>query len=241
MILLRKYLEKLGKKAGAADDSKDWLDKQGFTSSSGGPVTLSQVLALLKNPFYYGEFQYPESPGGKWFKGAHKPLISKELFELVQQTRGAYKGIWGSKQFAFRGLLKCGLCGADITAQEKFKQLKNGEFNRHVYYNCTRRVDPNCPEKYINETNLCILLQEFIEANHKKINITDRLQARVEKHYGITKTLFSHYEIETKLENPFVEYSRYVLSNGTEGEKTAFANGIVNDLVIKNGVILIGK
>jgi len=217
---------------------KAWLDEQGFTNRSGRSITLSQIFIILTTTFYYGEFEYPES-SGKWFKGAHKPLISKELFELVQQTRGAYKGIWGSKQFAFRGLLKCGRCGADITAQEKFKKLKNGEFNRHVYYNCTRRVDPNCQEKYINETNLCILLQEFIEANHKKIRISDKLQAKIEKHYGITQTLFEHYEVETKLEKPLIEYARYVLNHGTEGEKTALASGIQSKLMLKNSELYI--
>lgn len=214
---------------------KDWLEEQGVTTRNGKTIPLSSVLAMLINPFYYGEFQYPEGPDARWYKGAHKPLISKELFDQVQQTRGVYRGKWGSKQFAFRGLLKCGRCGADITAQEKFKKLKNGEFNRHVYYNCTRRVDPNCKEKYINETDLCTLLQEFIEANHKKINITDKLRAKVEKHYGVTKTLFDHYRVELKLENPFIEYSRYVLSSGTDSEKTVFAKGIQGRLAIKEG------
>lgn len=216
---------------------RDWLEEQSVTTRSGKMIPLSSVLAMLINPFYYGEFQYPEGSGARWYKGAHKPLISKQLFEQVQQTRGVYKGKWGSKQFAFRGLLKCGRCGADITAQEKYKKLKNGEFNRHVYYNCTRRIDPHCKEKYINETDLCVLLQEFIEAHHKKINISDKLRAKVEKHYGVTKTLFAHYKIETSLDNPFIEYSRYVLSNGTEIERMAFAIGIKNELAIKNGQI----
>lgn len=232
--IIAEVFRKAGQENWSGRRLKTWLDEQDFTSRSGGQVTLSQVLALLKNPFYYGEFQYPEGPGAKWYKGSHKPLISKELYELVQQTRGVNKGIWGSKQFAFRGLLKCGRCGADITAQDKIKKLKNGEFNRHVYYNCTRRVDPNCPEKYINETNLCILLQEFIERNHKKIRITDKLQAKVEKHYSVTKTLFEHYKIEQKLDIPFIEYSRYVLSKGTESEKKMFADGIRAKFIIMN-------
>ncbi len=235
--IIAEVFRKAGQENWSGRRLKNWLDEQEFKSRSGGQVTLSQVLALLKNPFYYGEFQYPEGPGAKWYKGSHKPLISKELFELVQQTRGVNKGIWGSKQFAFRGLLKCGRCGADITAQDKIKKLKNGDFNRHVYYNCTRRVDPHCPEKYINETNLCILLQEFIEKNHKKIQISDKLRSKIEKHYAITKTLFSHYKIDHKLKTPFVEYSRYVLSAGAESERTALANGIQTKLQLKNSLL----
>jgi site-specific DNA recombinase len=234
---IAEMFRKAGQEGWSGRRLKDWLDGMDFRGRSDMPINLSQILAMLLNPFYYGEFQYPEAPDGRWFKGAHKPLISKELFDLVQQTRGVNKGIWGSKQFAFRGLLKCGRCGADITAQEKFKKLKNGEFNRHVYYNCTRRVDPNCKEKYINEKDLCILLQEFIETNHKKIRITDKLQAKIEKHYGVTKTLFDYYKVEVELESPFVEYSRYVLNNGTEGERTSLTKGMLTRLAIKDSIL----
>ena len=139
------------------------------------------------------------------------------------------------KNFAFRGLLKCGRCDADITAQDKFKLLKSGEHKRFVYYNCTRRKDPNCKEKYINEVNLCVLLQEFIEANHKKVHITDKIQAKIEKHMYVTKSLLDHYKIDQKLDVPLIEYSRYVLSVGTEIEKATLADGITTKLNIKNG------
>lgn len=220
---------------------KDWLAEQNMTTRNGKPIPLSSVLAMLINPFYYGEFQYPEGPGAKWYKGAHKPLISKDLFEQVQQTRGVYKGKWGSKQFAFRGLIKCGRCGADFTAEEKFKKRKSGEFKRHVYYHCTKRIDPNCKEPYINETDLCALLQEFIEKNHKKIRISDKLQSNVEKHYGVTRTLFEHYKVEEKLDSPFVEYARYVLKNGTENERKSFATTINTELAIKHGEMKLNK
>jgi len=143
----------------------------------------------------------------------------------------------GVEKFAFRCLLKCGRCGADITAQEKFKKLKNGEFNRHVYYNCTKRFDPNCKEKYINENDLRILLQEFIETNHKKIRVNDKLQARIEKHYGVTKLLFDYCKVKVELESPFVEYSRYVLNNGSEGERASLTKGMLTRLAIKDSIL----
>lgn len=218
---------------------KSWLDEKGVTTRSGKLVPLSSLLAMLINPFYYGEFQYPEGPDAKWHKGAHKPLISRELWNEVQQSRGINKGVWGSKQFAFRGLIYCGQCGAMFTAQEKFKKLKNGGYNRHVYYSCTRRVDPNCQERYINEIELCRMLQEFIEQNYDEIKITDKLRAKIEKHYQITKTLMEYYKFDKKLDTPFIEYSRYILSKGTEAERTSYTNGIITKLSIKNGLLSI--
>jgi DNA invertase Pin-like site-specific DNA recombinase len=220
---------------------KQWLDGIGFTNRSGKPAPLSGILAMLLNPFYYGEFQYPEGPDARWYKGAHKPLISKELFEQVQQTRGVYKGLWGTKKFAFRGLLKCGRCGADFTAQEKYKKLKTGTFSRYVYYNCARKIDPSCKEKYINEKDLCLLLQEFIENNHKQIHITDKLRSKVERHFQITKMLLEHYSLEQPLDTPFVEYSRYILVRGTESERTTFAVGIKTKLQLYDGKVAIAE
>lgn len=217
---------------------KLWLDEIGFTNRSGKPIALSQVFLILTNTFYYGEFEYPE---GVWFKGSHEPLVSKELFELVQQFRGTNKGVWGSKQFAFRGLLKCGHCGGEVTAEEKFKKLLNGEFNRHVYYRCTKKVNLHCPEKYLNETKLIELLSKFIAKNADNIKLSDKLLSDIEQHCAVTESLFNHYSVNRKLDKPVVEYARYVLSRGSFAEKARFTKGILSTLIIKDGKLLYNK
>ncbi len=236
--LIREAFHKAGYERWSGRRIKAWLDEKGFTNRSGKPISVSQVLVILNTPFYYGRFQYPEAPDAPWYDGAHKPLISKELFDQVQETRGINKGVWGSKTFAFRGLLKCGQCGADITAQDKFKTLKKtGEVKRFVYYNCTRRKDPNCTEKYINEDKLCELMKDFIEENYATIKISDKLRAKVDKHMYVTKTLLTHYDISRELNDPFVEYARYALISGTENEKTSLAAGMETKLQIKHGLL----
>ena len=215
------------------------MDEKGITTRNGHKVPVSSILAMLINPFYYGEFQYPEGPGNPWYKGAHKPLISKQLWDEVQQSRGIYKGVWGSKSFAFRGLLQCG-CGAEVTAQDKIKLIKKtGDHKRFVYYNCTRKVDPNCKEKYINEEILCELLQPLIEKNVRKIRVSEKLQAKIDKHYSVTRRILEQYSVEALPSEPLIEYSRYILKSGSEAEKTAFANGIKDKIVIKNGKLKI--
>lgn len=218
---------------------KAWMDEKGITTRNGHKVPVSSILAMLINPFYYGEFQYPEGPGNPWYKGAHKPLVSKQLWDEVQQSRGIYKGVWGSKSFAFRGLLQCG-CGAEVTAQDKIKLIKKtGDHKRFVYYNCTRKVDPNCKEKYINEEILCELLQPLIEKNVRKIRVSEKLQAKIDKHYSVTRRILEQYSVEALPSKPLIEYSRYILKNGSEAEKTAFANGVKDKIVIKNGKLKI--
>lgn len=220
---------------------KTWLEKEKVTTRSGKPVPVSSILAMLINPFYYGRFQYPEGAGNPWYDGAHKPLVSKELWNEIQQTRGVNKGVWGSKQFAFRGLLKCGRCGAEITAQEKIKIIKKtGGYKRFVYYNCTKKTNPNCSERYMNEDTLCELLLELIEKEPRKIHITPKLQSKIERHHKVANSVFKQYGIEQTLNKPIIEYSRYVLREGNEVEKTAFANGITNKVLIKNGALRLG-
>lgn len=79
--------------------------------------------------------------------------------------------------------------------------------------------------------------KEFIEQNHKKLKVNDKLRSKIERHYSVTKSLFTHYKVEQKLMIPLVEYSRYVLDNGNENERTALAKGVTSKLAIEHGVL----
>jgi hypothetical protein len=63
----------------------------------------------------------------------------------------------------------------------------------------------------------------------------NKLRAKTDKHFYVTKTLFTHYKIDQRLDDPFIEYSRYVLTNGTESERITFAAGIKTKLQIRHG------
>lgn len=232
--LVTEMFHKAGYNGWSGRRLKQWFTEQGCINRSGSVVSLSQILEMLKNPFYYGEFQYPEKDG-IWYKGAHKPLISKELFDMVQQTRNMKHGNWGLKQFAFKGLLKCGSCGADVIGEEKFKKLKNGDVNRHVYYRCTKKIDYNCPERYINEKVLCETLMQFIEKEAESLDISSSLRAKVEQHTEATRSLLDHYKVKVDLADPLSEYARYVLTKGNEKDRHELAKGIQQRLLFKGG------
>lgn len=54
-----------------------WLKEDiRFRTKHGKPLTLSNIYIILKNTFYYGEFEYPRG-SGNWYKGKHQPLITK--------------------------------------------------------------------------------------------------------------------------------------------------------------------
>lgn len=101
---------------------KRWLDQIGFTTRAGKKVTLSIVYQMLKNPFYYGEFQYPIKDG-IWYLGKHPPLITKIIFNKVQeQLITSPKSPWGEKIVTFKGLFKCGIRKGNIIGENRFRK-----------------------------------------------------------------------------------------------------------------------
>jgi len=214
---------------------KKWLDSINFTSKSGNLAPLSHVLKILKNPFYYGEFEYPLG-SGKWYKGSHEPLISKDIFDIVQARRlGPRKSQYGAKIFTYKGLLKCGNCGHNITAEEKFKKLLDGKFSHHIYYHCTRSLDNGCGS-YINEGELEEKLISFIEnLDLNKIEISQSLRASFGEYKKVTSNIFAQQNIDFNNDDINLKsYARYIFKEGTSRQKAEFIRGLGIPLYLYN-------
>lgn len=141
----------------------------------GKPMSRSQIYKTFTDPFYYGEFEYPEK-SGNWYTGKHQPMITKDEFEQVQIFLGN-KGRPRPKthEFDYTGLLRCGECEAMITAEEKYQTIcsvckyKFASLNKtdcphchtmitamdnptrlhYTYYHCTKRKKKKCNQKSI--------------------------------------------------------------------------------------------
>ncbi len=114
----------------------------------------SIVHKILTNPIYYGEFEWV----GKLYKGTHEPLVSRKLFEQVQDVlfvRGQRRTRQQKHQWAFQGLVSCGHCGCALTAE-----IKKG---RYVYYHCTGHKG-KCNEKFVREEELAKQFGEALNA-----------------------------------------------------------------------------
>jgi DNA invertase Pin-like site-specific DNA recombinase len=215
------YLSESGRKI------KKWLDSINFTSKSGNYVPLSHVLKILKNPFYYGEFEYPIE-SGKWYKGSHEPLITKEIFDMVQARRlGPRVAQYGSKYFAYKGILKCGNCGHNITAEEKFRKLLDGKFSHHIYYHCARSLDNGCGS-YISENELEEKLLELIEdMDLNKVEISQSLRSSFGEYKKVTSNIFAQYNIDINEDDINLKsYARYIFKEGTSRQKAEFVRGL---------------
>ena len=129
----------------------------GLIGRKGKPVHKSKIARLLQNPFYYGVIRFK----GEMYEGSHPPLISKKLFdkcqEVLKQRSKPHKN--RPKYFTFRGFIKCGECGAMITAENQ---------KGHNYYRCTKRLGP-CRQKYIREE----VLAEQVKRAIQKVSLSD--------------------------------------------------------------------
>lgn len=138
-------------------DVTAWAHREGLRSKKGKKVGTSAVGKMLQQPAYTGNFDW----NGKRYLGKYDPLIPFSLFERVQEIMHSKARPRPKKRdFAFRGLLRCGTCGCKITAEIKKE--------RHVYYHCTRGGKVKCHELPIGEENLARQLGEPL----KRLRIT---------------------------------------------------------------------
>ena len=129
-------------------------DQWGLRNRLGKKVAKSTIYRIFNDPFYYGMFEYPKH-SGNWYQGAHKSMITEDQYDRIQDLLGR-KGKSRPKKhhFTFTGLMQCGECGAMITAEKKIKRQKNGNVHRYIYYHCTKRINPKCTQKCIEEKKL---------------------------------------------------------------------------------------
>ncbi|MBT6228676.1 MAG: recombinase family protein [Candidatus Scalindua sp.] len=123
----------------------------GLVTDKGKPIARSKFYSLFKNPFYYGSFNW----NGKLYSGKHEPMITKAEYDLAQEIISGNKpSFYNNHIFAFTGMIKCGECGAGITAEKKTKHQKNGNIHHYTYYHCTKQINPKCTQKTIRDTEL---------------------------------------------------------------------------------------
>jgi site-specific DNA recombinase len=182
-------------------------------------LTLGNIYLILQSPFYYGVFEYPHK-SGNFYTGRHEPLITKELFDQVQiQIKNQFVRS-ENKEFAFTKLMTCGLCGSGICADEKFKKLKDGSVNRHIYYGCTKARDKNCKCGYLNEEELVKQFEDLLDTvDLNEISIKEKIKTEVERFKKFQRVLL---DIKGKIEIKEIDirnYAKFILREGSINEK----------------------
>ena len=122
--------------------------------TGGGKLVRSIWYKMLGNPFYAGIIVY----NGKESKGKHKPLITLDEFNRIQELLGlrGCKRKPQKQNFTYSGMFKCGVCGCGITAEHKTKYLKQKkEVKGYDYYHCThKKKEANCRQGSVEEKEI---------------------------------------------------------------------------------------
>jgi hypothetical protein len=130
-----------------------WLDvwqSSGLRSKKGATVPTATIRHTLLARLYMGDFDWH----GKTYHGIHQPLVSRELWERVQQLlneRSAARYRKAKHTFAFSRLITCGYCGCSLVGD-----IKKG---RYVYYHCSG-YKGICPDRYVREE---VLEERFVK------------------------------------------------------------------------------
>jgi len=213
-----------------------------FKSKGNKNLALSNIYLVLQNHFYYGKFEY----GGNWYDGKHEPLITKELFDKVQdQLKRDHFVKSEMKEFAFTKLITCGHCGSGITADEKYKKLKDGTTARYVYYGCTRAKNLHCEGGYIREEELIEQLIRVIDwVDINEIGAKHKFQEELERFNKFQKMFIESSDKAKKLKPlnmDLKDYAKYLLKEGSVIEKRELLSCIKTKLVLKQKILTLEK
>lgn len=240
---IKKIFEKVAYEHWSGRKIYNWLRfNLNFRSAYGKKhLSLGNIYRILDNTFYYGVFEYPRS-SGNWYTGKHEPIITKELFTLVQeQIKSQVLRVEG-KEFAFTKMMVCGLCGSGISADEKFKKYKNGTVQRYVYYGCTKARGADCKCGYTEEKEILKQFEELInKINLNEIEVKERIKADVERFSKLQKFLLGTKE---KIDIPSIDirgYAKYVLKEGSNLEKREMLGCLKSKILLSQKKISLEK
>ena len=238
--VIKQMFEKVAYEKWSGRKLYNWLrfDLNFRTALGKKHLSLGNIYRILENTFYYGPFEYPRG-SGNWYQGKHEPLITKELFDLVQnQMKNSQLIRRENIEFAFTKIMTCGLCGSGISATEKFKKLKNGGYNRHIYYGCTKAKDKNCKCGYISEEDLIKQLQKQIDKlDFKKLPVQDKIEGEIKR--------FKKFQMMATGKNQNIDvsdvdvknYIKFLLKEGDDQEKRELLTCLNGEILLKNKVI----
>lgn len=165
-------------------------------SCFGKVISRSAMGNLLKNPVYHGVFRWR----GKQYIGKHQPLVSPELFDMVQdklQEKSQQKKKSTKKQWLYQGMIECEMCSSALTMEIKKK--------KYIYYHCTNSKR-NCSKVYIREERI----EEQIIEHLSQISPSRELTELVAQTLRESKQDLDQYQLSRRqeLEHEYQEVQR---------------------------------
>ena len=241
--IVKQIFEKVAYENQSIYDIGKWLKNIGFKTRAGKFLNYSMVQVLVHKPFYYGSFEYPKR-SDKWHKGIHEPIITKKLYDEVQEKiaeytrKKKYHPIMPAP-FAFKKIIKCGSCGSNIGAEERHKILKvTKEKATYRYYQCNRSRDRSCRELYVTEKQMMSELYKILnEVEIDEIGMREMIEPELEKWYKVKAFAQGMPYVERtpeKKEYDVREYAKIYFEDGTIEQKREILKRLTGRLILKD-------
>lgn len=240
--IIKEMFEKVANENYSGRKIYKWLKETNFKNKNGKYVTLGNIYRMLRMTFYYGVFEYPEG-SGEWYTGKHTPIISRELFESVQEKIKVEKKKAYGREFAFTRMLHCAYCESGITAEEKVKELKDGGSNAHVYYRCTKVKNRECPNESVKES---ILINEVMPIIDKMSMDKSELKKKLEEEvarYALFQTGVLGVDLSQSKKNKDISiktFAKHMLRHGTMLQKREVLSCIKSRMLLKDKKLSLG-
>jgi site-specific DNA recombinase len=193
----------------------DRLFDIGLRNKNGRKVTLNGLSTILHNPFYAGVIRIKKTR--EVFEGIHQAIISKQLFEQVQDVL-AGKNIKKQRLhfFVFRRLIRCANCGYNLIPERQ---------KGSVYYRChTRKCLPSCLKEevitafLVKELERLRLTQEEFEL-FKQMSEKQKERSEVEAEKAQEQISLQLNKVTQRLSNLLDAYTDGVIEKETYFEK----------------------
>lgn len=173
-------------------------NEKGYKTKKGQPFKKNSIYEILHNEKYLGTYIYNKASGYNRHKlndnvikieNAFTPIISKEIFEKVQEKTNQNKkstAQYKAKEiYLLSGLLFCGKCGARYTGQTTHK-IKDDKDYTSSYYVCSNRnkigkCDNHRLNRYSLENDIVKLLYDKILNGKSVEQLLDKIQIEYNK------------------------------------------------------------
>lgn len=149
-VFVQRLFELYATGAYSIEELRMKLYNEGF-NHNGKPYSKPRLLFVLKDVFYIGKMKIK----GIVYDAKHIPIIDIETFNRVQKMFNQSKARSHDVEFAYTGLLTCGYCGCQMTAE-----LKKGKY---IYYHCTGKRGGTCKKDYVREEKLDEVFLQLID------------------------------------------------------------------------------
>ena len=197
--LIRELFERVGRNGLTLDEARNWAKSRGLRSRGGRVLARSEIHFILTNPAYYGMIRTKNG----LVQGAHDLIVSKSLFDGVQDVISRSGKPGGKHYFPFRGMLRCGDCGRQIQITEIEKAGKTYRYC-HCYAprgECSR---PSFREERLSDSLVCVLegihLTQDLEAGIRTLAQESATEQHQREKQRLTEIIRLRGEIDRKVQ-----------------------------------------